>query len=498
MPPTFITPNAQPTERAFFISLSICWQRLRRLTALGILSTLFVCGPAAGEAPSTTAAELSSLGALSEAVQDLARRVHPCVVKVVAMGYLGAEDQGSDQGRVSRGQSSGSGVVIDPGGYIVTSAHVLGGADHAQVTLPASALPSGQEGWNPGAGKILPAQVVGIDAEVDVALLKVPETGLPFLPLTHSEPIRQGQVVLAFGSPLGLDDSVSLGVVSSAVRQFEPEDMVSYIQTDAPINPGSSGGPLLNAAGQVVGINTLFFTESGGSEGLGFAVPVDLVAAVVEQLRRTGRAVRAYIGLNVRTVTPALAAAWGFPAAGGVVVQDVEQEGPARDTGIQPGDLISSVDGQPLANLLQLNLRLYRAAEGTRLELGILRDGQRLAIPVKARERESPTSRIVSAIRKRNLISQLGIFVAEMDKDLSEELGQARGEGGLLVVATLGETPALGEDLNIGDIIYQMNRQRVSSSMRLRELVNEMKAGDPVAFQVEREERLRFVAAEIP
>jgi len=438
------------------------------------------------------------LVALSNEMQVLARRVHPCVVKVVAMGYLDMEGEDGTPGSVGRGQSSGSGVIIDPDGYIVTNAHVLSGADHAQVILPASALPGGRQDGAPGLGRTLPAQVVGVDAETDLALLRVPETGLPFLELNPTQPIYQGQLVLAFGSPMGLEDSVSLGIVSSRARQFAPEDMIAYIQTDTPINPGSSGGPLVDTAGRVVGINTLFLSQSGVSEGLGFAVPVDLVAVVVDQLRRKGRVVRAYLGLDVRTVTPTLAAAWALPAAGGVVVQDVDQEGPAHGTGIRPGDLIESVDGQLLANLLQLDLHLYRAAAGTRMELGIVREGRRLTIPVEVRDRQTPTSRILASVRKRNLIRQLGIFVTDMDKDLSAELDQTRGKGGVLVAAALVETPALGENLEVGDIIYRINRQRATSSERLRELLDAMKTGDPVAFQVERDGQLRFVATEIP
>jgi serine protease Do len=494
----FVSSNAEPAQRACFLAFSIAWRRLRGLTLLGMLAALFLWSSASAETSARVPPALSALEALSGAVQVLARRVHPCVVKVVAMGYLDVADQGADQGVVTRGQSSGSGVIIDPDGYIVTNAHVLSGADNAQVTLPASALSSDREGWSPGAGKTLVAQVVGIDAETDVALLRVSETGLPFLPLTPTAPIHQGDVVLAFGSPMGLEDSVSLGIVSSVARQFEPEDMIAYIQTDAPINPGSSGGPLVDAAGRMVGINTLFLSESGASEGLGFAMPVDLVAAVVEQLRYTGRAVRAYLGLDVRSVSPALAAAWTLPAAGGVVVQDVEREGPAQDTGIEPGDLIASVDGQPLANLLQLNIRLYRAAAHTRLKLTILRAGRRLTVPVEVRDRETSTSRLVSSVRRRNLIPQLGVFVTDIDEDLSVELSQERGKGGVLVVAALVETPALGEDLEVGDIIYRMNRQPVTSSERLRELVSATRTGDPVAFQVEREGQLRFVAADIP
>ncbi len=414
------------------------------------------------------------------------------------MGYLGADDGSTDQGTVSRGQSGGSGVIIDPEGYIVTNAHVLGGADHVQVTLPFGVAASGHDGWNPRAHRILPAQVVGEDADADVALLKVEETGLPFLPLTRDQPVRQGELVLAFGSPQGLEDSVSLGVVSSAARQFEPEDPIAYVQTDAPVNPGSSGGPLIDAAGQVVGINTLFVSQSGGSEGLGFAIPAELVKVVVEQLRRSGRSVRADLGLDVRTVSQTLAAAWGLAAVSGVVVEDVDAEGPARQTAIRPGDLIDSVDGQPLANLLELNLRLYRAVPGTTLQLGVLRDGQRLTVTVKTREHVSATAKLAAAVRQQDLIPELGVFVVDMDRNLAQELAQARGQGGVLVAAILSETPAVGEDLQTGDIIYRMNRQQVTSGERLRELLRGMKPGDPVAFQLERNGRLRFVVAEIP
>jgi len=492
------SPTAWSVRRTVFLRSSIVWKRSCKQVLLGQLTALFFWGSALGETTATVAPKLSALSELSDSVQVLARRVHPCVVKVVAWGYLDSEDQGSDHGAVTRGQSSGSGIIIDPDGYIVTNAHVLGGADHAQVTLPSSAGLSGREGLVPGVGKTVTAQVVGTDAETDIALLRLPETGLPFLPLISSQPIRQGEVVLAFGSPLGLDDSVSLGVVSATARQFGPEDMIAYIQTDAPINAGSSGGPLVDAAGRVVGINTLFLSESGVSEGLGFAIPVDLVAPVVDQLRHKGRAVRAYIGLDLRTVSSSLAVAWGLPSAGGIVVQDVDQEGPARGSGIEPGDLIDTVDGQPISNLLQLDISLYRAAAGAQIQVGLLRRGKRIFVPINAQDREPPTSQIASAVRKRSLISQFGIFVTDMNQDLAKELGQVRGDGGVLVVATLGETLAFGETLDVGDIIYRMNRKPITSSAQLRQLLGEKNAGEPVAFQVERNGRLRFVATNIP
>lgn len=471
--------------------------RARRWQTFGptsLLLTALAFPSAWGEPPTAPA---SALAAVSDATQDLARRIRPCVVKVVAVGYLAAGDDG-DQGTVSRGQSWGSGVIVDPDGYIVTNAHVLGGADHVQVTLPLSPPDPAQDGRTARAHRILPAQVVGEDEEADVALLKVAETGLPYLPLTHPGPIRQGELVLAFGSPQGLEDSVSLGVVSSAARQFQPEDPIAYVQTDAPVNPGSSGGPLVDALGQLVGINTLFLSQSGGSEGLGFAIPASLVKAVVDQLRRAGHAGRAEIGLDVRTVDPNLAAAWGLPVVGAVVVEDVVPDGPAAKSPIRPGDLIESVDGERLDNLQELNLRLYRALPGARLKLGMLRDGQRFSVSVKTREHASATSRLAAAVRQRDLIPQLGAFVVDLDQDLARELDQARGKGGVLIAAVLGDAPALGEDLQAGDIIYGMNRKPVTNSARLRELLSAMKPGDPIALQIEREGRLRFVASEIP
>jgi serine protease Do len=494
----FINSNVWLARWTTFVASSIGWQQTGRLILSSLLTAVFFWSPASAATYAAEPSALSALNALSDAVQALTRRIQPSVVKVVAMGYQNTEDESSDEGAVNRGQNSGSGVIIDPDGYILTSAHVLGGADYAQVTLPARALTSGPEDSTPRVGKTLTARVLGADAETDIALLRVPATGLPFLSLSSSQAVQQGQVVLAFGSPLGLEDSVSLGVVSAVARQFGPEDMISFIQTDAPINAGSSGGPLVDAAGRVVGINIFFLTESGVSEGLGFAVPVELVAAVVEQLRHRGQAVRAYLGLDLRTVSPSFAAAWELPASAGIVVQDVDLEGPARDTGIEPGDLIVSVDGRPIANLMQLNIGLYRAAADARLELGVLRDGRRLVVPVKVRDREPPVSQIAAAVGKRSLISQLGIFVTDMNEDLARELGQFRGEGGVLVVARLDKTLAQAEALVLGDIIYRMNRQPITSSEQLQQQLDTMKAGEPVVFQVERDGRLRFVDTNIP
>jgi serine protease Do len=449
-------------------------------------------GAQAFEPPSQPA-----LWALSASVQALTRRVHPCVVKIVAMGFSGDGDSGGNAGVVARGLSTGSGVVIDQDGLIVTNAHVLAGADRVQVTFPSDATQAARALPGASVAATVGARVLGVDAEADVALIKVPLTGLPHLALEASAAVQQGQVVLAFGSPMGLDDSVTLGVISSPARQLDPEDPVAYVQTDAPINPGSSGGPLVDAEGRLVGINTLILSKSGGSEGLGFAVPVDLVAAVVDQLRRTGRVTPGDIGLGGRTNGQVIAQALRLRSETGVVVQDVEPDGPAHRSGLRPGDLIERIDAIPLAGLPQLHVALYRASIGSGLHLGVLRDGERRDFEVKVRRRSPVARRLAGAVAAQNLVPDLGVFVLDLDEELAGEIGQARGTGGVLVVAELDQVPVLGESLQVDDIIYRMNQQSVTDAARLRELINGTRPGEPVAFQVERSGQLHFVVMEL-
>ncbi|HNY41886.1 MAG TPA: trypsin-like peptidase domain-containing protein, partial [Bryobacteraceae bacterium] len=234
---------------------------------------------------------------LSESFQQLSRRIGASVVKVTAVGYrqLEAEEAG-ETGVAARQQSAGSGVIIGEGGYVITNAHVVVGAQRVQVTLPAVETSTAEEPLKRSAvrpmGRIVRGAIVGLDLETDIALLKIADPGLPVLGLADSDKVEQGELVLAFGNPMGLDNSVTMGIVSSTARQLKADDPMIYIQTDAPINPGNSGGPLVDTEGKMVGINTMILSQSGGSEGLGFAVPSNIVANVVEQLKKSGRVIR--------------------------------------------------------------------------------------------------------------------------------------------------------------------------------------------------------------
>ena len=447
-------------------------------------------------------APVAQLGELSASFRELSRRVNPSVVKVVSVGYRRLEEEETDEpGIAARQQSSGSGVIIDAGGYIVTNAHVVMGAKRVQVTLPTQ--PDNRDPANRSVlrpyGRVAHAKLVGLDLETDVALLKLDETGLPALKLADSDSVDQGQIVLAFGSPLGLDNTVTMGVVSSAARQFRQDDPMIYIQTDAPINPGNSGGPLVDTDGNVIGINTLILSQGGGSEGLGFAVPSNIVASVVDQLIKSGRVVRGEIGVVAQTVTPALATAWKLPQNWGVIIADVETGGPGEAAGLRVGDVVVSFNGKPMENARQFNVNVYRPAIGETVKLEILRNGRKSVAEVRVVERGDDTDQLEAlGSSEENLIPELGIFALDLNPKLRELLSPLRRERGVLVAARSAEAPILEEGFKAGDVIYAVNREPTPTVARLRAVLAKLKPGDAVALQIERGGSLRFIAFVLP
>jgi len=435
------------------------------------------------------------LAQLSDGFRQLSRRVHASVVKVSTVGYRQLEPEESEEpGVAARQQSAGSGVIIDPEGLIVTNAHVVVGAQRVQVTLPAA------PGEKPARARSVRAEVVGLDLETDVALLRVPEKNLPALEMADSDQVEQGQLVFAFGSPLGLDNSVTMGVVSSPARQLRADDPMIYIQTDAPINPGNSGGPLVDTEGRIIGINTMILSQSGGNEGIGFAVPSNVVANVVDQLRRTGRVIRGEIGVAVQTITPTLAEGWRLPRSWGVVVADVEPEQQGDAAGLRVGDVIVSLNGRELDSARQFNVSLYRPAVGETITLEVLRGNRTLKLQVRVAERHDETSTYAElASREENLIPELGIFAVDLTPALREQLAPARSEsGGVLVAARHADSAVLEEGFRAGDLIYAVNRTPVKNTAELRAFLKKQKSGTALAFQVERGGKLRFVSLELP
>ena len=382
--------------------------------------------PASGQAAArraTSAAEAPvapDLVRLSGTIEALVARVRPAVVQVLTTSYVAAE--GVRPGALlTTQQASGSGVIVSADGYIVTNAHVVEGARRVQVVL----APPGPEPPDPRSivkppGRVVGAQVIGLDHESDLAVIKLAESGLPFLPLGDSEALRQGQLVIALGSPLGLEGSASLGVVSAVARQVKPDDRMVYIQTDAPINPGNSGGPLLDADGRVVGINSFILTQSGGSEGLGFAAPSNIVRTVMDQIRKTGRMRRGEIGVTAQTVTPTLATGLGLGQTWGVVLADVTPGGPAARAGLRVADVVLRLDGKVTENARQFHVNLYPHAVGEVVHVEVLRGDRRLTVPVAVTERPDDPGRLADMVTpERNVVARLGILGLDLDEGLA-------------------------------------------------------------------------------
>ena len=293
------------------------------------------------------------------------------------------------------------------------------------------------------------AQIVGTDLETDLAVLRIQETNLPFLVLGDSDGLRTGQVVMAFGSPLGLENSVTLGVVSAVARQLRPEDPMIYLQTDASINPGNSGGPLVDTDGRVVGINTLILSQSGGSEGIGFAAPSNIVRNVYEQIRATGKVRRGELGVNAQTITPSMALALGLARDWGVVFGDVTPGGPAAAAGLQVGDIIVSLDGKVMENARQFQVNLYRRAVGETVRLEVLRGASPLTFFAAVTERPTDPDRFQRLVRPgEHLIRELGILGLNLDRDVAALLPPLRRAVGVLVASTVaGSFPPPAEAL---------------------------------------------------
>jgi serine protease Do len=431
---------------------------------------------------------------VSDALEIAASRVSPAVVQIFATSYIPGDGVVAHTADLVTAQrASGSGVIVDGDGYIVTNAHVVRGAQRLRVELPVR--PTGQS-ILATSSRTVNARILGIDLETDLAVIKVDEKNLPSLSFGNSDELRIGQLVLAIGSPLGLYNSVSLGVVSAVARQLEPESPMIYVQTDASINPGSSGGPLVDLQGHVVGIDTFIVSQAGGNEGLGFAAPSNIVRSVYEQIRKTGRVRRGDIGVRTQTVTPELASGLNLPRDYGVVVSDALPGSPAERVGLRPGDMVLTIDGKPVENGRQFQIRLYPRLVGDVVELGILRDGQTLAVPVAMTERRDSFEGLIASLDPHdNVVPALSILGVSLNPQIAEGLPALRVRSGVLVASTVANAiDARDGGLAAGDIIFAVNRKPVRGLAELRAMLEALKAGDPVVLQLERHGVLMFLA----
>jgi serine protease Do len=440
---------------------------------------------------------VSALVSLDSAVEAVASRVSPAVVNIQVTSHgssereVGGEQEQGQQGEpqglppgfsqffgpggpfgreMQRPQQPqiehgiGSGVIISPDGYIVTNNHVVDGAMQMRVTLSDR--------------RVLTAKLVGVDKLTDLAVIKVDAHDLPSVAWGDSAKLKPGQTVLAFGSPFGyFQNSVTRGIVSAVNRENpyreDARKLGGYIQTDAAINPGNSGGALVNAHGELVGINTFIISNSGSFAGAGFAIPAQIVRSTAEQLIKSGAVHHGYLGISLNDVTPANAGFFNLKTATGAIAAQVTPDSPASRAGLKNGDVIDSMNGKKIENGSALQVAVSEVAPGTTIELGILRNGSPQTVSVKVGEfhKEAEVASDGDAAGPQK--GKLGLAVAELTPDVRQQLHIPSQVNGVAVQSVRPASPAEDAGLTPGDVILEVNRKPVSSA---EQFVNEAHA----------------------
>lgn len=374
------------------------------------------------------------------------------------------ERQFPQQPRRHKQRGQGSGFIISADGYILTNNHVVADADAITVTLSDN--------------KKIDAELIGSDPQSDVALIKINNgNDLPVLPLGDSEALEVGEWVIAIGNPFGLDQTVTVGVVSAKGRsRVGINEYENFIQTDAAINPGNSGGPMLNIDGEVVGINSALFSRTGGYMGIGFAIPINMVKAINDQLQKHGKVTRGWLGVAIQDINEELAESFNLDEARGILVSEVQKDSPADNAGIEQGDVIIELDGTELANVNDLRNRIALIVPGTESELTVIRDGKEKNIEVKIGEQPDDFGRIARSQGDSDSLEKFGLTFQELTPELAEQLGY-EGEQGVLIGDVDPDGPAADAGLQPGQLIQEVNKRRVTSIRDLNTVIKG--AGNP-------------------
>lgn len=404
----------------------------------------------------------------------IVKRVAPAVVKIVTtttvkmdtQGFPGFNDPfwrhffgdqfgpGSNEGRQGREieHGVGSGVIITPDGYILTNNHVVDGASEVQVTLQN--------------GREMTAKVVGRDPKSDIAVVKVDAKDLPAIQIADSDKVQVGDVVLAIGNPFGVGQTVTSGIVSATDRgNVGIEDYEDFIQTDAAINPGNSGGALVDIDGRLIGINTAILSRSGGSQGVGFAIPSDLARTVMVSLVKNGHVTRGFLGVRIQTVTPELADQFNLKDAKGALVGEVEPNGPAAEAGLKPGDVVVKFDGKSVADSRHLQLAVAEMAPGTKVPVEIIRNGETKTLDVTLKQLPGTQEMAQNESSQGNDTGTLnGVGVGDLNSDARDQFKVPKDVNGAMVTQVDPDSAAAAAGLKPGDVIEEINHQPVKSA----------------------------------
>ncbi len=446
----------------------------------------------AAPAPAAAALDDNSVGALlslDQAMEALAARVTPAIVNVTVTSKTNAKFDDSEgfqdqqqfgpfgfgrqfgipmpmppQSQIEHGL--GSGVIISPDGYIVTNNHVIDGAVDINVTMSDR--------------RILPAKLVGADPLTDLAVLKVNESNLPSVPLGDSTKLHPGQTVLAFGNPFGYRFTVTRGIVSALNR---PNPSASdrrkpgqFIQTDAAINPGNSGGPLVDARGEVIGINTFLISPSGSFSGMGFAIPSQIVRPTVETLIRYGKVSHGYMGIGISDVTPENSKFFDLKKAEGAVVTQIEPNSPGAKAGLKTGDVITQLDGQPVSDAGELQVQVGQKRPGTTIKLEVIREGKTVNVPVTLEAMGGKNGEDESSSSEHGK-PRWGLGLADLTPDVREQLQAPKEIHGAVVGSVQPGSPADNAGLRQGDVILEVNRHSVQSASEAAQELGKVEKG---------------------
>jgi len=489
--------------------------------SMAVLSTVFFVGsqslvpsPASGTpAPAAVASPVTALPA--NGFTEVAKAVTPAVVNITTVisekvtdgrsmpdelrermeeffggpnGPFGPRSFRGPQGpgeppRGHRGGGQGSGVIVSPDGYVLTNNHVIDGAREVTVTLPDK--------------REFQGKIVGTDPKTDLAVVKIDGQNLPSVAWGDASKLQVGEYVLAVGNPFGLNSTVTLGIVSAlgrgrmGITQYE-----DFIQTDAAINPGNSGGALVNTRGELVGINTAIFSQNGGYQGVGFAVPTSMSKPIYESLIKTGKVVRGYLGIGIQDLNHDLAKSFGIKDSKGALVSDVKEDGPADQGGLKQGDVITSYQGSPVEDAVALQRMVTSTSVGSKVPVKIMRDGREKELTITIGEQHDTTKTAKAETGEKDY-AFAGVAVQDLDKDTAKELGMKGKAQGVVVTSVEPDSGADKAGLMPGDVIREINRQPVKSVKEFEKVSSAVKKGDNVLILINRRGNALFLSAKV-
>ena len=468
----------------------------RTTLAAALLASTALVAPVSAQTEAVNPPAMAAPQAVLPDFANLVAQVKPAVVSITTtVNAVEAEgprlplpfpfNQMVPHGSTGAHEARGSGFIIRQDGLIVTNNHVVKDGSAVKVTLDD--------------GTELKAKLLGADPRTDIALLKVDASKpLPFIQLGNSRDVRPGEWVVAMGNPFGLGGSVTAGIVSAVSRDIGSGPYDQFIQVDAPINQGNSGGPLFTQDGKVIGMNTAIFSPTGGSVGIGFAIPSDMIRTISNQLVQNGHVTRGYVGVGTQAVTTSMAKALHIPEGSGALLASVEPNSPAARAGLQPGDVIEAVNGRKIGSPRDLALTVATVLPGDEAKFRVLREGQDRDIDVKVGE-QPPEKTAHARAEEPSTRGRLGVALAPLTPDERDQLQVPEGQGGALIRAVRPGSPAEEAGLRPGDVIVGVGNQKVASPAEANKAIGSALGGKDhaVALRVLRDGTVAFVGVQV-